>query len=88
MIGFNDLHSMGEKQMYHQDVEDLFHVVWTGMTRQPINQAQGKRSEEGCKNHKNKNMPDVLDTIIYIDKGVVRFGQTMEKQTWQCVGCR
>ena len=33
-------------------------------------------------------MPDVLDTIIYIDKGVVRFESNDGKQTWQCVGCR
>ena len=73
MIGFNDYIAWGETNV-SQDVEDLFHVVWTGNDKTTYKSGTGvKEAKKVVKTIKIKNMPDVLDTIIYIDKGVVRF---------------
>ncbi|MBK8700174.1 MAG: penicillin acylase family protein [Saprospiraceae bacterium] len=72
MIGFNDQIAWGETNV-GQDVEDLFLVEWAdkGRTKYKLDGRVADARLE-VRTIKVKNMDDVLDTIRYIDKGVVR----------------
>lgn len=73
MIGFNDHIAWGETNVSH-DVEDLFWVSWTDDSKSAYRSGDGqKQTRKVIKPIKVKNMPDVMDTILFIDKGVVRF---------------
>lgn len=73
MIGFNDHIAWGETNV-GQDVEDLFQIEWMDPQRSKYKSGNGSAlAKMVVKRIKVKNMDDVLDTLKYTDKGVVRF---------------
>lgn len=73
MIGFNDHIAWGETNV-GQDVEDLFQIEWMDQQRSRYKSGNGTAmAKTVVKRIKVKNMDDVLDTLKYTDKGVVRF---------------
>lgn len=73
MIGFNDHIAWGETNV-GQDVEDLFQIEWMDKAKMRYKSGTGSAlATTVIKRIKVKGMDDVLDTIKYTDKGVVRF---------------
>ena len=72
MIGFNEHIAWGETNV-GQDIKDLFLVEWANKEKSKY-KLDG-REENSCvviKEIKVKNMPSVMDTLRYVDKGIVQ----------------